>query len=174
MGVEGAVEQRQPFVDQDVEGVLGLAGLVEPAGRRLFALEGREGADRGRPGQVQRRGLLLGLARPAPLAAARGRGADPLQDEDALRRSCGVGARQVAPVGQRQRPGEVELDEPEQGQSPLPAEAPPLVLSGTAYLEGRTGTSGFSISPRRLIRRCHCSGLSKAANRASFAPAVGW
>jgi len=83
--VEGAVQQRQPFVDQDVEGVLGLAGLVEPAGRRLLALEGREGADRGCPGESQRWGILFGLARPAP-PAARGRGADPLQDEDALRR----------------------------------------------------------------------------------------
>jgi hypothetical protein len=84
VGVEGAVEQRQPFVDQDVDGVLSLAGLVEPAGRGLLVLEGRESADRGRPRQRQRRGLLLDLARSAPLAAARGGGADPLQNEDAL------------------------------------------------------------------------------------------
>lgn len=172
--MQGAVEQRQAFVDQDLDGVLGLAGLVEPTRRGLLALEGSEGADRGRPGQPQGRGLRLGLAGPAPLADARGRGADPLQDEDALLRSRIGGAGQVAPVAKRQGPGEIELDEPEQGQSPLPAERPPLVVSGSEYLEGWTGTSGFSISPRRVIRRCHCSGFSSAANLASLPVAVGW
>ena len=38
------------------------------------------------------------------------------------------------------------------------------MVSGSAYFEGLTGTSGFSISPRRLIRRCHWSGFSSAVN----------
>ncbi len=171
--VQGAVEQLQGFVDQDLDRVLGLRGFVKPACRFLFGLEAGEGADRGDSRQRQRRCLLLGLARPAAPPAAGRRRADLLQDEDALRGLRVEPANQVAAVGQRQRSSEVELDEPEQGQSP-PAEMPPLVRSGTAYFEGWTGTSGFSISPRRLIRRLHWSGFSRAAKRASIEPAVGW
>src|SRR4051794_1262741 len=116
------------------------------------------------------------------------RGAQSLQDEDGLVAALGR-ARQVAAVGQGQGSGEVELDESEElgqgadsrrsaqqapAQSPAPAERPPLVWSGTAYFEGRTGTSGFSIWPRRPISRCHWSGFSSAVNWASGPPSIGW
>lgn len=170
--MQGAVEQLQRFVDENLDGVLGLRCLVKPARRLLLGLEAGEGADRGDPRQRQRRPLAVGLARLPPPAAGR-RGADLLQDEDALGGLRVEPPDQVAAVGERQRPGELELDEPEQGQSPPPAEMPPLLRSGTAYFEGWTGTSGFSISPSRLIRRLHWSGFSSAAKRASIEPAVG-
>jgi len=50
LGVEGAVEQIESFLDEDVNGVFGFAGFVEPAGGRLLVFEGRESANRGRPG----------------------------------------------------------------------------------------------------------------------------
>jgi hypothetical protein len=112
--VQSAVEQAEALLDEDVDGVLGLAGFVQPAGGRLLVLEGAEGTDRRRPGEDQRPGLvpLLGLARPAPATTAGDRGADPLQDEDALLAGAGV-AGQVAAVGQRQGAGEIELQESE-------------------------------------------------------------
>jgi len=170
--VQRPVEQLQRFVDENLDGVLGLGCFVKPARRFLLDLEAGEGADRGDPGQRQRRRLAVGLARLSP-AAAGGGGTDLLQDEDGLGGLRVEPPDEVAPVGERQRPGELELDEPEQGQSPSPAEMPPLVRSGTAYFEGWTGTSGFSISPRRLIRRLHWPGFSSAAKRASIEPAVG-
>ena len=114
LGVEGAVEQRQPFVGEGLDRVLGLTGLVQPARRLALAGQGREGADRGRPGQGQRSGIVVGLdsARPAP-PPARGRRPDLLQDQDALLALGAARSRQVAPVGQRQGSGEVELDESE-------------------------------------------------------------
>jgi hypothetical protein len=70
--VQGAVEQLQPFVDEDVDGVLGLAGLLQPAGRLGLLGERGEGADRGRPGQRQRSVLAVSLSPLRPPAAAGG------------------------------------------------------------------------------------------------------
>jgi hypothetical protein len=113
--VQGPVQQRQSLVDEDVDGVLGLAGLVQPARRLSLIRERGEGADRGRAGQGQGLRLVAEIdpAGPAPAPAGGARRADPLEDEDALRRLGPLGARQVATVGERQRPGEVELDESE-------------------------------------------------------------
>jgi len=108
--VQGAIEQGKSLLDEDVDGVLGLAGFVEPARGRLLVLERAEGTDRGRSTQDQGRGLVLRLARAATAAAAGERGADSLQDEDALLAGAGV-AGQVAAVGQRQGAGELELQE---------------------------------------------------------------
>jgi len=84
--VQGAVQEPEALLDEDVDRVLGLAGFVEPAGSRLLLFEGGEGADRRRPRQDERLrlALSLGLARPAAPPAAGEGGADPLQDEDAL------------------------------------------------------------------------------------------
>ncbi|HEY5941701.1 MAG TPA: hypothetical protein VIT89_02415 [Solirubrobacterales bacterium] len=113
--MQSTVEQCQAFVDEDFDRVLGLAGLVQPARRLALVGDRGEGADRSRPGQGQRRGLVAGLdsPRPSPAPAAGRRRARRLQDEDALLALGTVGARQVATVGERQRPGEVELDESE-------------------------------------------------------------
>jgi hypothetical protein len=112
--VEGAVQQPEAFLDEDIDRVLRLAGLVEPAGGRLLFFEGGEGADRRRPGQDQRLRLAfsLGSTRPAPPPAAGEGGADPLEDEDALLTRPGIPG-QVAAVGQRQGAGEIELGESE-------------------------------------------------------------
>lgn len=113
--VQSPVQQRQPLVDEDVDGVLRLAGLVQPA--RCLSLVGqrREGADRGRAGQGQGLRFVAEIdpAGPSPAPAGRARRADPLQDEDALCALRPLGPRQVATVGERQRPGEIELDESE-------------------------------------------------------------
>ena len=50
LGVEGPVEQHDPFADEDVGAVLGLGRLLEPALGVDLALKGREGPDRGRAG----------------------------------------------------------------------------------------------------------------------------
>lgn len=115
LGVEGSVEQRQPFVGEDLDRVLGLAGLVQPACRLGLVGQGGEGADRGCPGQGQPRRLvtILDPAGPAATPAGGRWRAQSLQDQDALLALRPARARQVAPVGQRQRPGEVELDESE-------------------------------------------------------------
>jgi hypothetical protein len=112
--VQGAVQQLQPFLNENVDRVLGLAGFIQPAGGCLLVFERGEGADRRRPRQDQRLRLALGLrlARPAPAPAGGEGGADPLQDEDALLAGSGL-AGEVAAVGQRQRAGEIELDESE-------------------------------------------------------------
>ena len=112
--MQGAVEQVQAFVDEDVDRVLGLACFVEPASGGLLFFEWGEGADRRRPGQDQRIlfALSLGLARPAPATAAGEGGADPLQDKDALLAGLGIPG-QVAAVGKRQGTGEMELGESE-------------------------------------------------------------
>lgn len=113
--VQGPVQQRQSIVDEDVDGVLRLAGLVQPACRLSLVRQRGEGTDRGRAGQDQ--GLRLGVdldpAGAAPAAPGGPRCPDPLQDEDALCTLRPLGARQVATVGERQRPGEIELDESE-------------------------------------------------------------
>lgn len=115
VGVEGAVEQLDPFADEDVGGVLGLDRLVEPALGFGLAIERREGADRGGPSQRQRRRLGVGLRalRPAPPAGGGRRGSQGPDDEDALALAAGARASQVAPVRQGQRAGEVELRESE-------------------------------------------------------------
>ncbi|MGN6663591.1 MAG: hypothetical protein ACTHK6_05225 [Solirubrobacterales bacterium] len=111
--VQRSVQQRDRFLGEDVDGVLGLAGLVQPAPRFLLAGEGGEGPDRGGAGEDQRRRLGIGRAAaptPAPLRP-QGR-AQPPQDEDALLLTL-PRARQVAAVRQGKRTGEVELDESE-------------------------------------------------------------
>ena len=111
--MQGPVQQGESLVDEDVDRVLRLADLVQPAGRLALVGEGGEGADRGRPAEGQRRRLVGGFDPPRPALAPAGGGADLLQDQDALRTLGPSGARQVATVGQRQRPGEIELDESE-------------------------------------------------------------
>jgi hypothetical protein len=114
--VQGSVEEGQPFVDKDVYRVLGLAGLVQPARRFVLVGKWSEGADRGCPGQGQGRRLVVDLdldpPRPSPPPAA-GRCAERLQDKNALPALAPARPRQVAAVGEWQRPGEVELDESE-------------------------------------------------------------
>jgi hypothetical protein len=113
-GVEGAVEQADALGEQPVGLLLGGERRPQPALGVLGVLEGGEGPDRGGPRQRQRRrlGTGLGRLRAAAPAARGGRRPERLQDEDALLRA-GSPAREVAPVGQRQRPGEIELRESE-------------------------------------------------------------
>jgi len=115
LGVQGAVEQLDSLADEDVGGVLGLGRLVEPGLRLALVLEWREGPDRRRPGERQRRWLGAGLSAPRPATPARGRCGSPdgPDDEDALALGPGPGPGQVAPVRQGQRAGEVELRESE-------------------------------------------------------------
>jgi hypothetical protein len=111
--VQRPVQQRDRFRGEDVDRVLRLADLVEPARRLLFAREGGEGPDRGGAAEGERRRLGIGAtAAPAPAPGPRGRCPQPLQDEDALLAFLSR-AGQVAAVGQRQGTGEVELDESE-------------------------------------------------------------
>jgi hypothetical protein len=49
--VQSPVEQLQRFVDENLDGVLGLGCFVEPARRIFLSLEAGEGADRGDLGQ---------------------------------------------------------------------------------------------------------------------------
>jgi hypothetical protein len=115
LGMEGAVQQCDAVADEDVGGVLGLGCLVEPGLGLLCRVERREGADRGGAGERQRLRLGGGVGRTgtAPPPRGRPRGPDRLYDEDALGAAVELVAGQVAAVGQRQRPGEVELRESE-------------------------------------------------------------
>jgi hypothetical protein len=69
--VEGAVEERSGLLDQDVEGVLDVGRLLEPAPGAGLVGERLEGADDGRERDRQRvaGGIRVGPARPAPAAA---------------------------------------------------------------------------------------------------------
>jgi hypothetical protein len=113
--VQGAVEQFHPLADEDVRRVLGLGRGVEPGLGLGLVLQRREGADRGRLGKWQLGRLGAGLGALWPAAPARaGRGSsEGAEDEDALALAGGAGSRQVAPVRQGQRAGEVELRESE-------------------------------------------------------------
>jgi len=109
--VEGAVEQFHPLTDEDVCRVLGFGCRIEPGLGVGLALQRREGADRRRLGERQlgRIGIGLGALGPAAPARAGRRRRDGANDEDGL--AAGIGPRQVAPVRQGQRAGEVELRE---------------------------------------------------------------
>jgi hypothetical protein len=113
--VEGTVEQGDPLADEHVGGVGGLGCLVEPAGRRVLTLEGSKGADRGRAGERQGGGLgsPLGLSGPAAAVGRRRRCPERLHDQHALLLAGDSRPGQVAAIGQRQRPGEIELRESE-------------------------------------------------------------
>jgi hypothetical protein len=113
--VEGAVEQRQPLADQDVRRLLGLGCLVEPARGDAPIVEWGEGADRGGAGERQGGGTGVGVGAPRspPSPWRLRRRSDRGQDEDALLFAGAGGANQVAPVGQRQRAGKIELRESE-------------------------------------------------------------
>ena len=112
------------------------------------------------------RHLRLGGASFAHPAASPG-GPGCAEDLTSSTRSRVVLARQVATLGKADQAGELELDEREEqrvrGYSPLwaalPRSASAGPLPGSAASEGLTGTFGFSISPRRSIRRSHCSGF---------------
>lgn len=115
VGVEGAVEQLDPFADEDVGGVLGPGRPIEPALRLGLTVERRKGPDRRRPGERQLGRLGIWNRAPRPPAPARGGRwrPDSPYDEDALALAAGPGPSQIAPVRQWQRAGEVELRESE-------------------------------------------------------------
>ena len=177
--------------DDLVAGLLGLGRLVEPALRRLLVGESgrRRGRGAWRADRRQRRALAAAAAgrhrsaaRRAGAAAAAGAAAPRVGRTRTLSLLAGSPARGP---GSGRRPaagaGEVELGESEElgpgaGILPVPvasvvAPEPPAIagrrlllrLSGTENFDGVIGTSGFSIWPRRSIRRCHWSGLSRAS-----------
>ena len=178
--VQGAVQQldrrRRPATSTRL---LGLGRLVEPARRpRASSSNGAKAriavarASGSAGGAAARRRAL----RPAP-APARARGGAPsVCTTRTLSSPPSLAPRQVAAVGERQGPGEVELGESEElGQGRIlrrrlslrrasgcrfAGRVLPASSSGSEYFEGSIGTSGFSIWPRRSIRRCHWSGFS--------------
>ena len=107
----------------------------QPGRPRLGPLERLEGADRHRPSQRHLRRWRRGLALAGSTAPARRprRGGDRLQDQHAVA-VLALAPRQVATVGERQRPGEVELGESEEG-----AQGPSLVFAARVAAEDRFG-----------------------------------
>jgi hypothetical protein len=75
VGVQGPVEQLDPFADEEVRRVLGLGRGIEPGLSVSLVLQWCEGADRSGPGKRQLGGLGVGLGAlwaAAPARAGRG------------------------------------------------------------------------------------------------------
>jgi hypothetical protein len=119
LGVQRPVEQLDPLGEERVDRLLGGGRIGEPAVRLLGAPERLVGADRGSPGQRQRRRLLAGLRLLWPAAAAPARRCRPEREDDEDALPAPRAADEVAPVRQREPTGELELRESEElGQAP--------------------------------------------------------